>query len=54
VDDFTTPPHTGAFIRATQGFRVADITDGLSTTFFVGDRTSRQLYHLEWHLQLRI
>ncbi len=38
VDDNTTPPHTGAFVRATRGFRIADITDGLSTTFFVGER----------------
>jgi prepilin-type N-terminal cleavage/methylation domain-containing protein len=38
VDDYTTPPHTGAFLRATKGFRVADITDGLSNTFFVCDR----------------
>src|SRR5262249_5038967 len=40
VDDFTTPPHTGAFIRATKGFRSAQITDGLSNTLFVGDRSS--------------
>jgi prepilin-type N-terminal cleavage/methylation domain-containing protein len=39
VDDFTTPDHTGAFVRAVRGFRVQDISDGLSTTFFVGDRT---------------
>jgi prepilin-type N-terminal cleavage/methylation domain-containing protein len=44
VDDFTTPPHTGAFVRATRGFRIADITDGLSTTLFVGDRTMRLSY----------
>src|SRR5581483_4148036 len=29
VDDNTTPPHTGAFVRASQGFRGTDITDGL-------------------------
>jgi hypothetical protein len=40
VDCFCTPPHTGAFIRAIKGFRVADITDGLSNTFFVCDRPS--------------
>jgi prepilin-type N-terminal cleavage/methylation domain-containing protein/prepilin-type processing-associated H-X9-DG protein len=38
VDDNTTPPHTGAFVRGTRGFRIADITDGLSNTFFVGER----------------
>jgi prepilin-type N-terminal cleavage/methylation domain-containing protein len=38
VDDYTTPPHTGAFVRATKGFRFADIRDGLSNTFFVGER----------------
>jgi prepilin-type N-terminal cleavage/methylation domain-containing protein len=38
VDDNTTPPHTGAFVRGTLGFRIPDITDGLSTTFFVGER----------------
>jgi prepilin-type N-terminal cleavage/methylation domain-containing protein/prepilin-type processing-associated H-X9-DG protein len=38
VDDNTTPPHTGAFVRATAGFRIADIPDGLSNTFFVGER----------------
>ncbi len=38
VDDFSTPPHTGAFVRATRGFRIADITDGLSNTFFIGER----------------
>jgi prepilin-type N-terminal cleavage/methylation domain-containing protein/prepilin-type processing-associated H-X9-DG protein len=38
VDDTSTPPHTGAFIRGTKGFRFADITDGLSNTFFVGER----------------
>jgi prepilin-type N-terminal cleavage/methylation domain-containing protein len=44
VDDFTTPPHTGAFIRAVKGFKIADITDGLSNTLFVGDRTARLSY----------
>jgi len=44
VDDFTTLPHTGAFLRAIRGFRVADITDGLFNTFFVGDRTMRLSY----------
>src|SRR5262249_41720858 len=44
VDDFPTPPHTGPFLRATQGFTVADITDGLSNTLFVGDRTIRLSY----------
>jgi prepilin-type N-terminal cleavage/methylation domain-containing protein len=44
VDDFTTPPHTGAFMRAIKGFRVADILDGLSNTLFVGDRTSMLSY----------
>ena len=38
VDDNTTPPHTGAFVRGTAGFRVAAVTDGLSNTFFVGER----------------
>jgi prepilin-type N-terminal cleavage/methylation domain-containing protein len=44
VDDFTTPPHTGAFVRAIAGYRVADISDGLSNTLFVGDRTSKLSY----------
>src|SRR5205807_10517340 len=38
VDDNSTPPHTGAFVRAKRGFRTVDITDGLSNTFFVGER----------------
>ena len=38
VDDNSTPPHTGAFVRATSGFRIVDIDDGLSSTFFVGER----------------
>ena len=44
VDDFTTPPHTGAFVRSIKGYRTADITDGLSNTFFVCDRASRLSY----------
>ncbi len=47
VDDFTTPPHTGAFVRTAKGFRTADIRDGLSNTFFVGDRSS-QLSYSTW------
>ena len=38
VDDNTTPPHTGVFVRNRFGYRIADVTDGLSTTFFVGER----------------
>jgi prepilin-type N-terminal cleavage/methylation domain-containing protein len=38
VDDMTTPPHTGAFVRGTRGFQIAEISDGLSNTFFVGER----------------
>jgi prepilin-type N-terminal cleavage/methylation domain-containing protein/prepilin-type processing-associated H-X9-DG protein len=38
VDDNTTPPHTGAFVRGTRGFKIADISDGMSNTFFVGER----------------
>jgi prepilin-type N-terminal cleavage/methylation domain-containing protein/prepilin-type processing-associated H-X9-DG protein len=38
VDDNSTPPHTGAFVRAPKGFRFAEIADGLSNTFFVGER----------------
>jgi prepilin-type N-terminal cleavage/methylation domain-containing protein len=44
VDDFTTPPHTGTFLRAIKGLRFGDITDGLSNTMFVGDRTSKLSY----------
>jgi prepilin-type N-terminal cleavage/methylation domain-containing protein/prepilin-type processing-associated H-X9-DG protein len=44
VDDFTTPPHTGAFVRGVVGYRPADISDGLSNTLFVGDRTSKLSY----------
>jgi prepilin-type N-terminal cleavage/methylation domain-containing protein/prepilin-type processing-associated H-X9-DG protein len=38
VDDNSTPPHTGAFVRSVVGFRIAEIQDGLSNTFFVGER----------------
>ena len=38
VDDNSTPPHTGAFVRDIKGFRIAQISDGLSNTFFVGER----------------
>jgi len=44
VDDFTTPPHTGAFVRAVKGFRSAEFPDGLSHTLFVGDRWSKLSY----------
>ena len=44
VDDFTTPPHTGAFVRAVKGFAPKDIVDGLSNTFFVGERTMKLSY----------
>jgi prepilin-type N-terminal cleavage/methylation domain-containing protein/prepilin-type processing-associated H-X9-DG protein len=44
VDDFTTPPHTGPFIRSTEGFGFKDITDGLSNTFLVGERTGLLSY----------
>ena len=47
VDDFTTPPHTGPFVRGVNGYRVADIRDGLSNTMFVGDRTM-QLSYATW------
>jgi prepilin-type N-terminal cleavage/methylation domain-containing protein/prepilin-type processing-associated H-X9-DG protein len=38
VDDNSAPPHTGAFVRGAKGLRIADMTDGLSNTFFVGER----------------
>jgi prepilin-type N-terminal cleavage/methylation domain-containing protein/prepilin-type processing-associated H-X9-DG protein len=44
IDCFCTPPHTGSFLRAIKGFRIADITDGLSNTFFICDRTSLLSY----------
>lgn len=39
VDDFSTPEHTGAFVRGT-GYKLSDITDGLSNTFFIGERST--------------
>jgi prepilin-type N-terminal cleavage/methylation domain-containing protein len=39
VDDFTTPPHTGTFVRGSRR-RFSQITDGLSKTFFVGERST--------------
>ncbi len=44
VDCFCTPPHTGAFLRAIQGFTIPKITDGLSNTFFVCDRPNALSY----------
>ncbi len=44
VDDFTTPPHVGAFIRGVQGYPIAAVTDGLSNTFFVGERSITMSY----------
>ena len=44
VDDMTTPPHSGVFIRGMRGFRFADIRDGLSNTFFVGERCTTMSY----------
>jgi prepilin-type N-terminal cleavage/methylation domain-containing protein/prepilin-type processing-associated H-X9-DG protein len=37
VDDNATPPHTGVFICGTP-IRIADIIDGTSNTFLVGER----------------
>jgi prepilin-type N-terminal cleavage/methylation domain-containing protein len=44
VDCFCSPPHTGSFLRAIRGFRIADISDGLSNTLFVCDRASTLSY----------
>jgi hypothetical protein len=44
VDCFCSPPHTGAFLRAIVGFKVAEISDGLSNTLFVCDRPSSLSY----------
>jgi prepilin-type N-terminal cleavage/methylation domain-containing protein len=38
VDDTSTPPHTGVFVRGLKGFPFAAVTDGLSNTFLVGER----------------
>ncbi len=40
VDDFTTAPHSGAFLRGLVGCRIAEFPDGLSNTFFVGERST--------------
>jgi prepilin-type N-terminal cleavage/methylation domain-containing protein/prepilin-type processing-associated H-X9-DG protein len=40
VDCYCSPPHTGSFLRGIKGFKIAEITDGLSNTFFVCDRPS--------------
>ncbi len=37
VDDFTTPPHTGTFVRNVR-YRATDVVDGLSNTLFVGEK----------------
>jgi prepilin-type processing-associated H-X9-DG protein len=44
VDDFSTPAHTGAFVRGARGFRFAEIRDGLSNTFFIGERCTTMSY----------
>jgi prepilin-type N-terminal cleavage/methylation domain-containing protein len=44
VDDNSTPVHTGAFIRRARGLRIADISDGLSNTFFIGERSTTMSY----------
>jgi prepilin-type N-terminal cleavage/methylation domain-containing protein/prepilin-type processing-associated H-X9-DG protein len=44
VDDFSTPPHTGPFVRGMRGFRFAEIRDGLSNTFFIGERCTTMSY----------
>jgi prepilin-type N-terminal cleavage/methylation domain-containing protein/prepilin-type processing-associated H-X9-DG protein len=44
VDDFSTLAHTGVFIRGVRGLRFAEIQDGLSNTFFIGERCSTMSY----------
>jgi prepilin-type N-terminal cleavage/methylation domain-containing protein/prepilin-type processing-associated H-X9-DG protein len=47
VDCFCSPPHTGSFLRAVKGFKIVDISDGLSNTLFVCDR-SHFLSYSSW------
>jgi prepilin-type N-terminal cleavage/methylation domain-containing protein/prepilin-type processing-associated H-X9-DG protein len=44
VDDFSTPAHTGAFVRGMRGYRFAEIRDGLSNTFLIGERCTTMSY----------
>jgi prepilin-type N-terminal cleavage/methylation domain-containing protein len=44
VDDMSTPVHNGAFVRNAKGFRESEISDGLSNTFFIGERSTTMSY----------